>query len=147
MPVLRVFRYDRWIKKEITTIEEGEMFINDGKQYIATGEPRQTDGVWHIPAKRPEEKPIKLLLDSSGALNDYVAMAMDYCVSGVCDFDDGTYMIGELAAGPGFIYSPRLTAEKLNDFCEVNFPHYEEFLSKNEAAIEQGKLVPMKPFW
>ena len=64
-------------------------------------------------------------------------------------FPDGTEQFIDFGGESyeDLIYSPRLRPEELEQFCAENMLFYEEFNSRNEAALIDGARVPMKAFW
>lgn len=72
------------------------------------------------------------------------------CLGGVgrlC-FPDGTAQFAENETYPYVVYSPRLTEEKLEQFCKDNLAKYEAYFEANFDAIDKGdELPPTELFW
>lgn len=63
-------------------------------------------------------------------------------------FPDGTLQFAENETYPDIVYSPRLSEEKLEQFCKDNLAKYEAYFEANFDAIDQGdELPPIEPFW
>lgn len=62
-------------------------------------------------------------------------------------FEDGTQQFIDDDQEPSQIYSPRLSPEALELFCEVNIDSYRKFHSEHEAELDLRESVPMTPFW
>ena len=73
--------------------------------------------------------------------------AMKCCGSGIVDFGDGTLMITAFPKGDPRIFSPRLSAKRLEEFCKKNSKKYTEFYSNNRDLIDDGYLASMERFW
>lgn len=76
-----------------------------------------------------------------------LAKAMEYTFSGCHDFSDGTALVGELTAGPGHIYSPRLTEGELEAWCAEHIDAFHAHYEQNKVALENGELVQVQPWW
>lgn len=63
-------------------------------------------------------------------------------------FPDGTVQFAENDMYPDVVYSPRLTEDELEKFCEVNLSKYETYFENNFELIDKGdKLPPIEVFW
>lgn len=62
-------------------------------------------------------------------------------------FDDGTQQFMDADQEPPQVYSPRLTPDALERFCEANIEAYRAFHDGHEAALDRRESVPMVPFW
>lgn len=63
-------------------------------------------------------------------------------------FSDGTLQFAENETYPDIVYSPRLSEEKLEQFCKDNLAEYEAYFETNFDAIDQsGELPPIEIFW
>lgn len=62
-------------------------------------------------------------------------------------YPDGTEQFLDEDYEPWLFYSPRLSREKLEQFCEENIAHYQEFNQANMQQLIRCERVPMKPFW
>lgn len=47
----------------------------------------------------------------------------------------------------GTVYSPRLTPEDLEKFCETYLQRYEDFFFEHETRLDAGDVIPMEPWW
>lgn len=63
------------------------------------------------------------------------------------EFEDGTQQFMDADQQPPHLYSPRLTPEALERFCEENIGAYEKFHSDHSAELDRRDSVYMKPFW
>jgi hypothetical protein len=63
-------------------------------------------------------------------------------------FGDGTFQFAENNTYPEVVYSPRLSEEDLEKFCEENIAHYETYFENHLDAINEGKNIPpIERFW
>ncbi|SHO23807.1 Putative transmembrane protein [Moritella viscosa] len=63
-------------------------------------------------------------------------------------FPDGTVQFAENETYPDVVYSPRLTEDELEVFCESNLSKYEAYFETNIEAIDKGdELPPINVFW
>ncbi|WP_434598587.1 hypothetical protein M1D58_27380 (plasmid) [Pseudomonas sp. R4-76] len=63
------------------------------------------------------------------------------------EFEDGTQQFMDADEEPPQVYSPRLTPDALERFCEANIEAYRAFHDSHEAALDRRESVPMIPFW
>lgn len=63
------------------------------------------------------------------------------------EFEDGTQQFMDADQKPPRVYSPRLTPDALERFCEANIKAYREFHDSHEAALDRRESVPMVSFW
>lgn len=147
MPNLEILKYDRWETRPINDLEEGDTFRHEGRIFKSQGEAEKREDGWHIPGKRADNGPITLAVGERYSKIEAVVMVMDFCMSTLHEFEDGTCMIASLERGEGYIYTPRLPEAELNDFCNKHLDHYEDFFRTNQDAIEDGQYIPMTRFW
>lgn len=62
-------------------------------------------------------------------------------------FEDGTQQFLNSDEEPHLSYSPRLSPQDLESFCETNIEAYRSFHSAHEEALDRRERVPMTPFW
>lgn len=63
-------------------------------------------------------------------------------------FPDGTHQFAESDDYPDVVYSPRLTEDDLEAFCEKHIHKYEEHFEKHFERIYQRELAPpIERFW
>lgn len=90
------------------------------------------------------------IFDPDGANNFPSTALVENYLGGVgcLMFPDGTVQFAENETYPGIVYSPRLTEEQLEDFCEDNIDKYEAYFNDNFKAIDAGDEVPpIDNFW
>lgn len=143
------FRHDAWIEVKTMGLQAGDWFKREGRLFKVKSEPVIVDGKIHMDVEPflPESEPIVIAVGDEYDLIPETLKLMDELNSGCRDFGDGTYMIAELEGGPGAIYSPRLSEEKLEDWCKNNAKHFEPFIIANQEALERGDLIKIEPWW
>ncbi|CAD0264264.1 hypothetical protein DENIT_20153 [Pseudomonas veronii] len=62
-------------------------------------------------------------------------------------FPDGTEQFVDGDDEPVHVYSPRLSPDALERFCEAHIERYQEFHSKHERQLIRCERVPMEKFW
>lgn len=139
---VQCFRFDQWLDVPAMELQEGDLFVHAEQLVLVTAAPYMKDGKPHIPGKVREPGPIQIDFASG-----YLARVMDLVGSGLQEFEDGTAIITDLDLAPGFVYSPRLTREELEMFCERHIDQYRAFYEANRAAIDECNNVPLVPWW
>lgn len=147
MAELQVLDFDKWAKKPVESVRKGDTFRLKGHIFKSLGEATKNDDGWHIPGRRTDNGPITLAVGERYSNIQAIVMVMDFCMSTLHEFEDGTCMIASLESGPGFIFTPRLPEAELNEFCEKHLDHYESFFNANQDAIDSGRQTPMERFW
>lgn len=142
MVTVQCFRHDQFITLTPADLEPGDQFTDQGQAVIVTGKPTQVNGVWHVPATKPDPSPIQVDL-SDGIF----ARCMDYSGTGLQVFQDGTAILADLEWSPGFVYSPRLPKDELEAFCTLHLERYKAFFDAHKNAILEGESVTMTPWW
>lgn len=142
---VQCFRHDQWLSMPALNLEKGDIFVQKGETYLTTGKPYVEHKKTVIPAQLYECGSITINLGPTE--DDYIHMAMEYVFSSVIDFEDGTFMIGDIGDGMTGIYSPRLSRNELNAFCKTHIDRYRAFFQQHEKKIESGTAVPMEKFW
>ncbi|EGR2217256.1 hypothetical protein NI385_27835 (plasmid) [Vibrio parahaemolyticus] len=144
---VKCFKNDKWEIVDATTLVADDMIFLRDRTYIVTDKPYEFEGKTHIPAKIYEPGVITIALGEKGV--DYLHMAMDYTMSSLTDFKDGTFMICDLFDN-AFVYSPRLPKDELNEFCKKHIDKYEAFFRKNgydKYPNSKIKQVEIEKFW
>lgn len=63
-------------------------------------------------------------------------------------FPDGTFQFAENETYPDIVYSPRLTEDELEIFCEENLNHYIAYYEMHREKIDAYKEAPpIAKFW
>lgn len=95
------------------------------------------------------KEPITIVFDPEGSDKYPCTGEVEQLLGGVgrVVYDDGTEQFLDDYGEPEYIYSPRLTPEKLERFCEENIHHYQDFHTNNMRKIIRGERVPMPSFW
>lgn len=112
---------------------------------VVTKEPYRSDGAIHVPSQQYREENVMLMFGAEGT--EAITRVIDYVGGCLYEFADGTCLIADLAHGPGYVFSPRLALEELEAFCQEHLGRYEAFYAKHQTTIDDGQLVPMRPFW
>ena len=143
------FDQDGWFKIAVMDLVESDLIFHQGRLLEVTGQPALVNGVVQIPARIPQIKDDPIVVAVGEAWRDRQATSavMDYTNSACRDFGDGSHMIAELEEGPGAIYSPRLSAQQLEEWCRDNLDRFESFFAANESALECGEIVKMEAWW
>ncbi len=147
---VKCFKGDEWKIVDATSLVADDLIFLSGKTYVVTDKPYKKDGKTHIPATPYEEGEITLALGDLGDSEfDYLYMAMDYAMSSLVDFKDGTFMICDLGEST-FVYSPRLPKAELNEFCKKHIDKYKAFYDEHghdEDCLQYIKKVEIERFW
>jgi hypothetical protein len=146
----RVMRFDRerWHEVDVMDLAASDLVYFQGKLIKLTAPPTVVNGKVHLSARTHlDDEQIILALGGEWRDRQATIMVMDYTNAACRDFSDGTCMIAELEAGPGALYSPRLTAHELENWCKDNLERYEAFFEVNEAALDRGENIKVVPWW
>lgn len=139
--------FDQWVVVPHTELECGDYVIAAGKCFILSKPPvidTKTGNIVLTPVKPEDLPPVKIMFGEGG---DYTTMVMDYILSDLITFGDGTAIIADMESGNPNIFTPRLTKPELEEFCKKNIDHYISYFNQNENAIESGEYVPFNRFW
>jgi hypothetical protein len=151
MEKMNVMRFDRnkWNEVPVMDLIETDLVYCQGALIEVTGPPTVVNGQVNLPVRQcpATDEPIVLAVGSEWRNRAATAAVMDYTNADCRDFGDGTHMIAELEAGPGAIYSPRLSAQNLEEWCKNNLSRFESFFAANEAALDRGEIVKTEPWW
>lgn len=140
--------YDKWVQASASELLAGDYVMASGRCFILAEPPVITEGGKRIelrPVMESEMPPIKVMLGQNDGL-EYAVRVMDYVLASLMTFGDGTAMIADFECSSN-IYTPRMSEEKLEEFCRANLQRYVDFYEQNESDIENGKHVDFKPFW
>ncbi|MBF4374509.1 hypothetical protein [Vibrio anguillarum] len=137
-------KHDSWIDTDVFELDSGDVFLLNGKSYVAKEKAYIEDGKPNIPARLYGSDEIVINLSKE---REFIMMAMDYVYSSASEFGDGTMMICGLSDGNSNIYSPRLPVVELNAFCQKHIEQYRSFFNENEKALESGRFVAITKFW
>src|SRR5690625_2290600 len=144
-------RFDRcgWFEGAVMDLIETDLIYYQGRLIELTAPPIVVDGKVHLSARPHQSKddPIVLAVGEEWRNRQATAAVMDYTNSACRDFGDGTHMIAELGEGPGAIYSPRLSTQQLEEWCNSNLDRFEAFFEANVVALDRGEIVKMEPWW
>ncbi|MCA2016965.1 hypothetical protein LDJ79_12640 [Vibrio tritonius] len=143
--MVKCFKEDCWIEKEVTALVKGDIFVSKSTTYIARSATRILYGRPQIQAVVFDSGPNFLTFGEANM--DYICMAMDYTCSPAHLFDDGTMMLCDFSDGNTNTYSPRLPRKQLNEFCKNHMDEYEAFFDQNEDALESGAIISLPKFW
>ncbi|TBW57388.1 hypothetical protein EZI54_06945 [Marinobacter halodurans] len=118
------------------------------------------------PPRRPGQTsgPIDLAFNSGGAVDQKADVifdphgakthpniaAVEQYLGGIGTlvFDDDTLQFAEHKSFPDTVYSPRLSEEQLETFCQEHLDRYEAYFKENFEAIERGdEKPPIGRFW
>ncbi|GAB0154373.1 hypothetical protein [Marinobacterium sp. BA1] len=143
------FCHDRWHQVGVKDLTEKDLIFYQGQLLEVTGQPEVKNGRVHLPARlcQAANDSIVVAVGDAWKNREATIAVMDYTNAACRDFGDGTEMIGELEAGPGAIYSPRLTVEELEAWCMANLGRFEAFFESNEAALDEGDIIKIEPWW
>jgi len=146
-----IMRFDRdgWKQTPSITLNEGDLIYHQRTLLEVTEKPKMVGEKVQISAKPADvaDEPIVVAVGGNWRERQATTAVMDYTNAACLDFGDGTHMIAELEAGPGAIFSPRLTAKELEAWCLENLERFEAFFEANEAALDAGAIVKMDPWW
>ncbi|PAW00436.1 hypothetical protein CRN52_12350 [Vibrio vulnificus] len=134
---------DRWESIEVRSLKPNDIFLHAYGARIVTANPILRNGELRVPAKDYSSIAKYCFETEQEATNQ----AMKCCGSGIVDFGDGTLMITAFPKGDPRIFSPRLSAKRLEEFCKKNSKKYTEFYSNNRDLIDDGYLASMERFW
>lgn len=131
------------------SLVETDVIYYHGELLEVKDPPVVVNGRVHLPTRRCHaiDQPIVLAVGSEWHNRDATCAVMEYTNADCADFGDGTYMITQFEAGPGAIYSPRLSAQKLEKWCQNNLHRFDAFFAMNEITINRGEIAKMEPWW
>lgn len=94
-------------------------------------------------------EPLTLVFDPEGSVNFPNKTEVEILLGGVpvAIFDDGTEQFMDDYEDPIYEYSPRLTPDELERFCEENMDKYVAFHHKHERQLLRCERIPMEKFW
>lgn len=144
-----LFSKDKWIETSASGLDKGDLIYYKGDLIELVSKASVVDDKVHLPARSYQvtNEPIVIAAGEQWRNRKSTLMVMDLTNSDCRDFADGTYMIAELEMGPGAVYSPRLTSDQLEEWCSVNLSRFKGLYTENEAALERGDTIKIKPWW
>lgn len=102
------------------------------------------------PVKEWENFPMFLDLDL-GKRCPSIAEVMDRLLISLYSFPDGSCQLAADSSSPTgmpiTMYSPRLSEDGLEWFCNEYMPKYLDFYETHHSRLERMETVPMEPFW
>jgi len=115
----------------------------DGHTVLASARPK------HPTAKgrQPLDTPIYFDPDASETAPNTTAVEILLGGVGRLMFPDGTQQFVDNDEEPVLIYSPRLTPDELEQFCEQHLERYERFHQEHEEQLMDFERVAMEAFW
>ncbi|WP_110633485.1 hypothetical protein [Salinicola salarius] len=147
MATVHCFVWDRWKEVETDALRSGDIIHRAGELFQIIAPAYVEKGKPHLPARRLEQEPIRLMVGEFAEGLDHVCMAMDMTGSGLREYDNGDVQLLDLEAGPGHICSPRLPRAELERFCEVHIEHYQAHFDEHESRLDRGERIPLEPWW
>lgn len=78
---------------------------------------------------------------------DATITAMSILNAQCLGFYDATFILGVLEAGPGCLYSPRLTANELEQWCSYHLPQFKKLAQTYKAQLSSGQHMCIQPWW
>jgi hypothetical protein len=97
--------------------------------------------------REPLDSPIYFDPDASKTAPNITAVEILLGCVGRLTFPDGTQQFIDNDEEPVLIYSPRLTPEELERFCDQHLDHYKRFHQENEEQLKDFERVAMEAFW
>lgn len=144
-PTIDRLNYDCWERTPVFDLEPEDIIRQGDTLAVVKDSPYRENDTIHVPAEPYNSGPIKLCLGNAGM--ESITRVMDYAGADLHEFHDGTAIVADLDRGAGHIFSPRLSLEELETFCQENINHYETFYRYYQREIDNGGAVPMTPFW
>lgn len=138
-----------WKETHVMSLIENDLVFYQGELIQVTGQPTMKNNTATLPSKTyySPNTAGQLAIGKDWKNREATVRVMDYTNSTCHDFGDGTYILALLEAGPGAVYSPRLSAEKLEAWCQSHIEKFLEIYAENKPQIDNGETLIITPWW
>lgn len=147
MATVHCFVWDQWKEVETDALRPGDLIHRWGELFQIVAPAYVEKGKPHLPARRLEEEPTRVMVGEFAEGLDHICMAMDMTSSDLREYDNGDAQLLDLEAGPGHVYSPRLPKADLECFCQLYIECYQAHFDQHEAQLDRGERIPLEPWW